>query len=237
MLKAAIDLPFPKTKIRWIPWGIDSGIFHPDSTEKKVTREALELSPDIELVFCPRGISSIYNIDVVVSAIHHLIIQHPKIKLLLLKFNVDSEYLRKLLQYIEKAGIEQHVIWLPTQDTPERMAQLYRAADITISIPDSEGFGVSVYEAMACGCPTIISDLPVFDNDLVHNFNILKVPKSDIQETSSAIYKLLEDKQLQNRLTVNALEIIAKFSLDEQKRHTRDVYFEFLSLHSKNNNA
>jgi glycosyltransferase involved in cell wall biosynthesis len=42
----------------------------------------------------------------------------------------------------------------------ERMASYYQAADVCVSVPSSDSSPRSVWEAMACGCPVVVSDLP-----------------------------------------------------------------------------
>jgi glycosyltransferase involved in cell wall biosynthesis len=40
------------------------------------------------------------------------------------------------------------------------MADVYRAADVVLSIPSSDSSPRSVWEALACGRPVVVSDLP-----------------------------------------------------------------------------
>jgi glycosyltransferase involved in cell wall biosynthesis len=44
----------------------------------------------------------------------------------------------------------------------EDLGALYGSAKAFISVSLAEGFGIPVVEAMACGCPLIISDIPVY---------------------------------------------------------------------------
>lgn len=41
---------------------------------------------------------------------------------------------------------------------PEYLAQIYNAADVLLEASMSEGFGIPIVEAQACGCPVIVTD-------------------------------------------------------------------------------
>ena len=45
--------------------------------------------------------------------------------------------------------------------TPGVLAAIYRRADVLLQPSESEGFGLPVVEALACGCPVVASDIPV----------------------------------------------------------------------------
>ena len=225
--QAALQLKVPEEKIRLIPWGTDIKIFNADTDDRLHTRQALKLPREAEVIFCPRGISRIYNIDIIISAIKKIIDQHPLLCLVLLRFNVDPKYMDEIQLLIQRENLNRHVHWLPFQGSLENMAHLYRMADIVISIPQSEGYGSSVYEALACGCPTIISDLPVFNNDLIHGIHTLKVPPGNINETSSALSRLILDKDFKNKVSQSSLEYIKNKSTQAFMVGFDQLYNEF----------
>jgi glycosyltransferase involved in cell wall biosynthesis len=62
-------------------------------------------------------------------------------------------------QLARDLGLEASVTFLPPL-AHERMALLYRAASVCVSVSESESAPTSVVEALAVGTPTIVSDLP-----------------------------------------------------------------------------
>jgi glycosyltransferase involved in cell wall biosynthesis len=48
------------------------------------------------------------------------------------------------------------------QPTDSELADLYRAAEVFVFPSAMEGFGLPIVEAMACGCPVVLSDIEVF---------------------------------------------------------------------------
>jgi glycosyltransferase involved in cell wall biosynthesis len=228
MQEKAINLGVPEKKISLIPWGIDTRTFSEYPDDKLLTRQKLGLEKDIKVVFCPRGISPIYNIDIAILALKNALDQHINIRLLLLQFNVDQFYFKDIQKLISNEGLQQYIYWLPAQNSEEDMARLYRTSDVFLSIPQSEGYGASVYEAMACGCPTLISDLPVFKEALAPGIHTLKVPPRDVKQTSSALSDLLMNENLQIKLKENGLRLARSRSTQELAATTELLYQELV---------
>jgi glycosyltransferase involved in cell wall biosynthesis len=66
-----------------------------------------------------------------------------------------------------------HVIGMVEHD---RVADLLRAADVCVSIPTTDSSPRTVWEAMACGCPCVLSDLPWVDELIERGTEALVVP-------------------------------------------------------------
>jgi glycosyltransferase involved in cell wall biosynthesis len=77
----------------------------------------------------------------------------------------------------------------------ERMAWYYQAADVCVSIPSSDSSPRSVWEAMACGCPAVISDLPWVRELITPERDALVVPV-DARAVARAIRRVLGDREL-----------------------------------------
>ena len=82
----------------------------------------------------------------------------------------------------------------------ERMAWYYQAADVCLSIPSSDSSPRSVWEAMACGCPVVISDLPWVRELIVPERDALVVPV-EAKAVARAIRRVLADRELAGRLS------------------------------------
>ena len=224
MYDAAQPLNFPKTKLHLIPWGVETSIFKPTPDDRFATRKRLGLPLNAKIIFSPRGINRIYNLDVLIEAVSSIITQAPDLQLVLLEYNVDATYLAQLKQKILSYNLKSFVYWLPAVRTHAEMAQLYRMADVTVSIPMSEGYGFTVYEAIASGCPTIISDLPVFEGGLENGIHTIKVPVQDTDSTSQALLNLLTSDTLHFSLRRNALEICKTKSATTRIEQTKILY-------------
>ena len=85
------------------------------------------------------------------------------------------------------------------------IAAYYQAADMYVSTSLSEGFHLTVYEAMACGMPVILTDITVYDN-LRGIKSVGFFPKKDSVALKEAILKCSE--QMGPDLAAASLETV-----------------------------
>jgi glycosyltransferase involved in cell wall biosynthesis len=62
---------------------------------------------------------------------------------------------------IERLGLQENSICVLPFLSPAELAAVYRRADVVLVPSETEGFGLPVIEALACGTPVIASDLTV----------------------------------------------------------------------------
>ena len=91
----------------------------------------------------------------------------------------------------------------------EAMADYYRAADVCVSIPSSDSSPRSAWEALACGCPLIVSDLPWVHELIVPDRHALVVP-IDAGALADAIDRVLTDAELAQRLQREGRELVTQ---------------------------
>ena len=104
---------------------------------------------------------------------------------------------------------------------------LYRAAEVFVFPSRYEGFGLPPLEAMACGCPTIVSDagsLPEVVGDAA-----LIVPVGDGDALASAIKETLVNQRLRSGLIRRGRAHAAQFSWEKTAAQTLDVYKRVLT--------
>lgn len=226
MQQVAIDLGLSEDRIAFIPWGIETDVFQPWTDDRLATRAELTLDPTALVIFCPRAIAPVYNHDIFLLAIKSLLCQGHLCQVLLLRFNADPSTLQRLEQMIADLALEQAVRWLDPQMSLSAMAKLYRVSDVVVSIPSSEGYGFTVYEAMSCGCPVVMSDLPLFAAEMVHGVHVLKTPIRDVAGTAEALAQLLTDAPLRQRLIANAAPLVQAHSVARRAAQAEALYRE-----------
>ena len=99
---------------------------------------------------------------------------------------------------IDRLGLAEAVIVLGNVPF-EQLPDVYRAADVVVSIPSSDSSPRSVWEALACGRPVVVSDLPWARDELAPGGQALLVPL-DADAVAEAILRVLDDGDLATSL-------------------------------------
>ena len=76
---------------------------------------------------------------------------------------------------------------------------LIRGYDVVLFPSLSEGFGLAVFEAMACGLAVVASRLPALQERLVEDDHIIFVSPGDIRAIATALNRLASDRGLLGR--------------------------------------
>lgn len=104
----------------------------------------------------------------------------------------------------------------------EELVKIYNLATVYCQPSFYEGFGFSVLEAMACGCPVIASNIGSL-KEISGNAAVFVDPR-DYREIGETIKSVIDDKNLRMVLSRKGLKQVRKFSWDETVSKTLRVY-------------
>jgi len=117
-----------------------------------------------------------------------------------------------------------------TMLSPPDMADLYRRADVLLLASDAtEGFGLPLLEAMACGTPGVVTDIPAFKTfghpvDFAHF-----VPVANPPALAAAVARLLDDRGEQRRLSERGPEVAAVYRTARSHQAMEDALTQILA--------
>ncbi len=130
-------------------------------------------------------------------------------------------YFDEVMDLPRKLGLAEEVIFSGFIDEEEK-SYLLSGAKIFLYPSLYEGFGIPVLEALACGVPTItsnVSSMPEIAGDAA-----LLIDPANPEEIYSAIKRLIDDKGLYLSLKQKSVEQAKKFSWENTALGTLAVY-------------
>jgi glycosyltransferase involved in cell wall biosynthesis len=181
-------------RVEVVRWGLDLDRFSPgDAAEARL---ALGLPDDGPLVAGVRGLRPVYNPELQLEVFALVRLAQPGARFLL-KHPLTSTpaHIQKVIDRLE---LREAVIVLGSVSL-EQLPEVYRAADVVLSVPSSDSSPRSVWEALACGRPVVVSELPWARAELADGDNAL-LAALDADEVAHAIGRLLDDPGLAERL-------------------------------------
>lgn len=110
--------------------------------------------------------------------------------------------------------------FVPKEDLP----RLYRNAAAFLTVSLYEGFGIPLVEAMACGCPCIVSrggSLPEVAGDAAPSYEC-----NDVEGMAGAIVQVLNNDEYRQQLRESGLRRAMEFSYATTAEETLRVYRE-----------
>lgn len=144
---AAVRYGMNPQKTVVFPWGVDLERFSPSATQHPT---------DGFTLFCNRSWEPNYGVDVLARAFAKVARQKPEVSLLLVGGGSQGNVIRQILN---SGGMMDRVTF-PGQINNRELPRFYHMADLYISPSHVDGSSVSLLEALACGLPCLVSDIP-----------------------------------------------------------------------------
>ena len=198
----------PADKITIIPCGFSEDEFHP--VKKKEARKILALQQDESVLLQLGRMVPRKGVDNVVKAMGKLRENGKKVRLLIVGGESDEPDPRKNPELARLHGIAEthHVldaIHFAGRKGRDLLKYYYSAADIFITTPWYEPFGITPLEAMACGTPVIGANVGGIKYSVVDGETGALVSPENPDELADKVSKLLADENELKRLGQNAI--------------------------------
>lgn len=191
------------------PWGVDLKRFVPvrarqdgrgrSSAPKIAPRKspkALRVHPAPFTLFCNRSWEPRYGVDVLARAFVQVAAQRPEACLLLLGGGSMAQPIRRIL--MNGNALDQ--VQLPGQVPQADLPRWYQMADLYISPSHIDGSSVSLMEALACGLPVLVSDIPANREWVTDGLNGWLFPDGDASALATRILNAMEQRESLNTI-------------------------------------
>jgi glycosyltransferase involved in cell wall biosynthesis len=178
------------------PWGVDLEHFSPLSIIRRPSSTGFTL-------FCNRSWEPNYGVDVLARAFLIVARQKPNVSLVLLGGGSQGVAIRNILI---RGGVEERVAF-PGQINNRDLPRYYHMADLYISPSHVDGSSVSLMEALACGLPCLVSDIPANKEWVFEGENGWLFPDGDANALAAKILGAMEKRESLAEMGKNARSV------------------------------
>jgi len=141
-------------RIVTFPWGASIDKYSPG--DDGGLRERLGWDGDTFVLLSTRGWAPLYGVDDLAHTFVRAARKCPGLRLLMLS---NGPLAPKIRQIFMQADVQDRVHF-PGQINQDDLPNYYRAADLYISTSHSDGTSISLLEALGCGTPVLLTDIP-----------------------------------------------------------------------------
>ena len=210
-----LALKVPADRLLPIPRGIDLQLFSPDRRSEHAFGD-FGLNGEPKVLYVGR-LSKEKGLDALLDGFGLLGEELPAAKLVMVG---DGPYGHELARRANGSG---RVIFTG-ELTGERLASVYASSDVFVYPSETETFGNAVVEAQAAGVPVVVASRGAARENIVEDVTGLVVDARKPEEISAALYRLLSQPGLRQRMGSEASRFARRYDLTTAVKETFDVY-------------
>ena len=198
--------------------------------ERDEIRHQYDLNSDDFVVLATSGKPDSGNHEITAGALAIARKQNPAFKLLYIG---ESSMCDRISRTAKEMNIDAAVKTAQLA-SPEKLAELFRIADVLLITDTGIGTIQLMKEAMASSLPLIVKNSSHFEGIIQHEHNGICCKTLD--EYAQALDRLQNDVDLHELLAVNGLETAHHFTLTEQGKRLETCYQKTISNHKSRQN-
>lgn len=201
-----------------IPNGIDLERF--ENLSKEVSRKRLKIKEAEKIIIFVGGLRPVKGVKYLIEAMKIVMDKNENTSLFIVGDGEERGYLESLVRNL---NIERYVTFIgkvPNEDIPEYMV----ASDVFVLPSLSEGFPVTVVEAMASGLPIVATNVRGLPEIIKSGEKGFLVESKNANEIAEKVLLLLEDDVLRERISKNNREEVKKYSWENVVEKLEGVY-------------
>ncbi|MGE0385649.1 MAG: glycosyltransferase family 4 protein [Gammaproteobacteria bacterium] len=209
-----------------VVWGVDPDRFR--CRDATALRLELNLPPQAQVVLSPKILQPFYNIDRIVEAMPAILRACPQAWLIVTGYHADPDYRQALLARAQALGVGPRVLFVGAV-AHERMAEYYSLARVAVAVPPSDGLPQALLEAMACGVPSVLADIPAYREFVEHGRSGWLV-SPEPEAIARGVAAILGDPALHGRIAeAGRAFVAAKADFRAEVDKVEDAYYALLA--------
>jgi alpha-1,6-mannosyltransferase len=206
-----------------IDLGVDTGVFTPSPDDARVTRMELGVPLDRFALLYVGRLAHEKNTQTLFEAFRIVNrFQPDRFHLIVVGDGLQRTELESLREELSAPGMPAPITWLPYCADSERLAALYRAADLFVHPGIQETFGLVALESQACGTP-VIGVRGSYMDRIIHSNQQFWARENTPAALAAAILETSSGKDRTEALELSRA-IAARYSWNRVFSHLFDVY-------------
>ena len=175
-----------------------------------------------------KSLEEVYGIEYLIKAFKIVSDRYPKMPLKLMIVG-DGSLKKELEQLTENLNLEDKTVFtgkVPSVDIPKYQNML----SVSVSVSNSESFGVAIIEASACEKPVVVSDVGGLPEVVVDDITGIVVPSKNPQRTAEAIERLILDENLRENMGKSGRKRVEElYDWDDNVKQMINIYKDMLN--------
>ena len=214
-----LALQAPPQRLHVVPCGVDLARFAPDGPTTAPWRGGAARLLSLGRLVRRKGVDTVVDALRLVPGAELVVAGGPAAQDL-----AADEDVSRLRRLAHQAGVADRVHLLGRVSQAEA-ARLLRAADLLVSVPWYEPFGIVPLEAMACGTPVVVSAVGGMLDTVVDGVTGRHVAPRDPEGLAEAVTDLLaEPRRLRAAGAAGARRALERYSWEGVAEETETVY-------------
>ena len=148
--------------------------------------------------------NKIYGNYFFIMALPKILNIHPDTRVIMVGTGPDEEVIKEIVDSLDLSQFVYFTGFVPN----EELCYYLNSAEIYVSTSISDGTSMSLLEAMACGLPVVVSDVPANCEWVQDGVNGFIVPRKKVNPISEKVLALLNDRALAQKMGNINLSIV-----------------------------
>jgi glycosyltransferase involved in cell wall biosynthesis len=153
------------------------------------------------------------GLDLLIDAMAKVIARRPDARFAIVGPPDPVPFKKQVEQWVKDAGIESQTVLTGNADATMRL-EAFADSDVYVLASHAENFGFSVFEAMACGVPVVVSETLNLASEFADSGAAVSLPRNP-NAFSAAILNLLGDPELRRSMGECGKQFVQRYSLQE----------------------
>jgi glycosyltransferase involved in cell wall biosynthesis len=153
------------------------------------------------------------GLDLLIKAMQRVITERPDARLAVVGPPDPVSFNKQVLQWVQENGIEPQTV-LPGVADPKMRLEVFADADIYVLPSHAENFGFSVFEAMGCGVPVVVSETLNYAAEIARSGAGLALPRRP-EKFSAAIIDLIDRPDIRREMGDCGRLFVRQYSLEQ----------------------